>query len=64
MAAFPDFLKKGWTDFKGLTPLQQMVYVMVMVGIVSGLVVAVSNLTLHVEPVAPTSPELQRPTSR
>ena len=27
-------------------------------------VVAVSNLTLHVEPVAPTSPELQRPTSR
>ena len=27
-------------------------------------VVAVSNLTLHVEPVAPISPELQRPKSR
>ena len=39
--ALPDFLKKGWTDFKGLTPLQQMAYLLVMIGIVSGLVVTV-----------------------
>jgi flagellar M-ring protein FliF len=39
--AFPDFFKKGLTDFKGLTPLQQIAYVMVMVGVISGLAVTV-----------------------
>lgn len=41
MGFFLDFLKKGWTDFKGLTPLQQVAYMMVMMGIVSGLIVTI-----------------------